>query len=201
MRACIDNGASNPSEEMELTRAYLQLVAPDSAYEAAHELLHHDSSFVRDAASDALLDLPAAAGFAVLTRLRDDEDRDVRWYVYEAVASAVTPWDPRAENAVPMLAGGLRDEDFSIRWVASNGLLRIGARAVVPVLEEIARGEASATFHEAARRVLSRVDASPELAAEIAALVDSLGRGTTVVQSRPLAADILDRLAGSRGAS
>ena len=157
--------------------------------ELAHQLLHDERDLVRDAASDALAEIGAAA-HAALSPLLADEDREVRWYVTEALARE------HDEDAIPLLVEQLKDDDFSIRWVASNGLLDAGTASVVPVVRAIARDEPSLLFHNAARRVLARVSASHDVDDQLLELVTSLGRSTTMYQSQPLALDLLKRLLG-----
>ena len=196
LRACIDR-ERQPAPQMSMARAYVRALRDEDLPAAARELLHHDTSFVRDAVADALVAVQSSAAFEALRGLADDRDRDVRWYAYEALAS-----DPerltRIEDALDLLARGLRDDDFSIRWVAANGLLRIGAAAIVPVLRALVRERPTSAFHETARRVLSRVEASESLAPALARLVESLGHGTTDVQSPPLAQSMLEQLFGIR---
>jgi HEAT repeat protein len=196
LRACLDR-ERQPAAQTSLARAYVRALRDEDLPAAARELLHHDSSFVRDAVAGALVDAQSPAAFEALRGLADDREREVRWYAYEALAS-----DPerltRIDDALDLLARGLRDDDFSIRWVAANGLLRIGAAAIVPVLRALVRERPMPAFHEAARRVLGRVEASEPLAPELARLVDSLGHGTTDVQSPPIAQSILEGIFGIR---
>ena len=188
VRRCIDEDRDGARKRV-LTRCYLALLGADRAGDQAGELLHHDSSHVREATFEALVGYGERA-LPVLEELSRDEHRETRWYAYEAASRA------ESERAVPMLLAGLKDADFSIRWVASNGLILIGTPAVMQVMTALADDKATPDFHAAVRRVLSRVSAAPPLDAELERLVESLSRETSIYQSPVLARDILHRLYG-----
>ena len=100
------------------------------------------------------------------------------------------------EESIPLLVDQLADEDFSIRWVASNGLLAVGSAAIIPVLRALVEREPSPLFHSAVRRVLSRVSASTVVHEQLRELIDSLSRPTTVYESQGLALALLKRWRG-----
>lgn len=174
-----------------LARACVLAAPLDELPELAGTLIHDERDLVRDAASDALVDRGSEA-LPVLHELLQSKDRDARWYATEALARE------RSEEFLPLLVDRLGDDDFAIRWVATNGLLAVGSASIVPILRELARREPSLLFHNAARRVLARVSASPSIHETIEKLVDSLGRSTTVYQSEGIAAELLERLLGER---
>lgn len=186
-RRCLDD--AEPSRQLALTRDLLLTVETAGLEALAEDLLHHDSSFVRDAAAHGIVELGSDA-VPVLERLTEDGDRDTRWYAYEAIARAERP------EYVDLLIEGLQDDDFSIRWVASNGLIAIGAGAVIPLLRALVDEHASPLFHNAARRIFSRVSAAPDLDADVRALVESMSHQTTVYETSLKARDILRRLGG-----
>ncbi|MEZ4502894.1 MAG: HEAT repeat domain-containing protein [Dehalococcoidia bacterium] len=174
--------------------AYVPALDADRLATEAHRLLAHKDADVREAAYDALSELgprvlPALEGPA------SDKDRDVRWFAYE-IASHL-----EGTAAIPMLLRGLHDGDFSIRWVASNGLISTGPESVRPLLEALVTERPSLSFHSAARRIFTRIDASSPLDEQVRRLADALGRETTIVEAGPVAKDILDRLYGGAAAS
>src|SRR5690606_18431530 len=84
-RRCLDD--AEPSRQLTLARHLLRTVDTAELEALAHDLLHHRSSFVRDAAADSVVELGSDA-LPVLERLTEDDDRDVRWYAFEAIARA-----------------------------------------------------------------------------------------------------------------
>jgi len=168
-------------------QAILVLAQPEELPGLSHDLLHHDRSQVREAAYDGLIERGVEA-LPALETLATEDDRETRWFAYQAAARLDDP------AALPLLVRGLRDDDFSIRWTASSALIERGPLTVQSILEALASERPSIPFHEAARRVLSRIDAGPPLDEEVARLVDALGRETTSVESPSLARDIVKRL-------
>ncbi len=182
----IERGRSNHVRAA-FSQSLVVLAQADDLPALSSDLLHHDRSQVREAAYDGLIERGVEA-LAALEALATDEGREVRWFAYQAAARLEDP------AAVPLLVRGLRDDDFSIRWTASNALIERGPLTVQPILEAVASERPSIPFHEAARRVLSRIEAAPPLDEEVARLVDALGRETTSVESPSLARDIVKRL-------
>jgi HEAT repeat protein len=176
-----------------LARAYVLATPFDRLPTVAHELLHDKRDLVRDATAHALAELGRPA-LPTMRLLLEDKDREVRWYATVALAR-----DHR-ENAIALLVDQLGDEDFAIRWVASNGLLDLGSPSVVPLLKTLAQRKPSPLFNNAARRVLSRVSASDSLRELLDDLVDSLSRETTVYESQGKALELLKRLRGDERA-
>lgn len=185
LRRCIER--ERDAAQMTVTRVYLRLIAPDEAVAAAQELLHHRGEGVREAAYDALIERGPAALPAV-EALSADRHRDVRWFAYQAASH----WGDT--RAIPLLIRGLRDEDFSIRWLSANGLIELEQPALVPLIEALAVEEPTTTFHAAALRVLRRVPYPAGLDADVRRLADSLAHQTTTEQSVPIARAIMDRL-------
>lgn len=187
IRACLETAGE--VAQGSLTRACVLTAPHERLPLLAEEFLHDRRDLVRDAAAHALAELGPPA-FPALRELLNDEDREVRWYATEALAREAR------SDSMDLLVEQLGDEDFSIRWVASNGLIEVGAASVIPVVTALARHDPSQLFHNAARRVLSRVQASPLLQEMLQDLVESLSRPTTVYESQALALEILKRLRG-----
>jgi len=193
LRTCIE-GERDSAKQRAYVLAYVAALDASRLATETHRLLAHRDADVREAAYDALGEL----GPRVLPALEapsTDRDRDVRWFAFE-IASHL-----EGSEAIPVLLRGLRDEDFSIRWVASNGLIAIGAASVRPLLEALVTERPSLSFHSASRRIFTRIDASSGLDEQVRALAEALGRETTIVEAGPLAKDILERLFGGAGAS
>ena len=179
--------ARNNDSRAAFSQAIVVLARPEELPALSRSLLHHDRSQVREAAYDGLIERGIDA-LPALESLATEEDRETRWFAYQAAARLDDP------AAVPLLVRGLRDDDFSIRWTASSALIERGPLTAQPILEALATEHPTIPFHEAARRVLSRIEAGPPLDEEVAHLVDALGRETTSVESPSLARDIVKRL-------
>jgi HEAT repeat protein len=190
LRACIE-GEHDAAKRRAYVLAYVPALDDDRLAFEAHRLLGHEDAHVREAAYDALTELGARI-LPALEAPSTDRDRDVRWFAYE-LASHIEGTD-----AIPLLLRGLQDEDFSIRWVASNGLIEIGAASVRPLLEALVHERPSLSFHAAARRIFTRIDAAGSLDEQVRQLAGALGRETTIVEAGPMAKDILQRLYGER---
>lgn len=178
LRRCID-GERDPGRRIAISHAYLALVGAEAGAAIAAGWIRGTDSALREGAFEALLDFGAAA-LGVLEELAADANRDVRWHAFEALCQLHAP-----EAITPLLAG-LADKDSAIRWAASRGLAAAGAPALIPVLEALVRREPGQQFHRAVRRVLVRLPA-PGHEQERAALVESLGHLTTIVESGPRA--------------
>ncbi len=170
---------------LRLARAYLRLLGVEGL-PTAIEWVSGADPMLREAAYDALHDLREQALPALLD-LVQHRNPDVRWCAYEVAEHLHRP------SMVPVLVRGLWDQEAANRWAASNGLIRLGQAALIPTLTALVTEPGSVTFHGAARRVLARLEVAghEDLRAR---LLDSLGRGTTVVQSGPIAAALLAAL-------
>ena len=193
LRDCIE-GERDSALQRSYVLAYVPAVDAERLAVETHRLLAHGDSDVREAAYDALSEL----GPRVLPALEapsTDRDRDVRWFAYQVASHVEGP------EAIPLLLRGLQDQDFSIRWVASNGLIAMGPGSVRPLLEALVTERPTLSFHAAAKRIFTRVDASSGLDEQVRRLADALGRETTIVEAGPVAKDILERLYGGAPAS
>jgi HEAT repeat protein len=150
------------------------------------DLMRHDDPHVREAAFDAIVDLGEPA-LDVLADLTGDDEPERRWLAYEAIRRI------HSAAAIAALLAGLHDEEFGIRWLASDGLIELGEPAYVPLLQAIVHEEPDLRFHQAAGRVVRRI-ALPEHEQAVDALAASLTRGTSEVESGPLALELLNRI-------
>lgn len=98
-------------------------------------------------ARESLVGLGSAATSELLTALADPRVQ-VRWEAAKALAEIA---DPRSADT---LVETLRDEDFGVRWLAAEGLIRLGRKGLVPLLEALARGLVSERFRAGAHHVI-----------------------------------------------
>lgn len=60
-------------------------------------------------------------------------------------------------RSVPKLIILLDDTDFDIRWIASEGLIRIGRKSITPLLKAICVGKSSLFLDRRAHQILSKL--------------------------------------------
>jgi HEAT repeat protein len=57
-------------------------------------------------------------------------------------------------RSIPFLINLLDDKEFEIRWIAAEGLIKIGRRAILPLLKSIRDGKSTFIFNKGAHHVL-----------------------------------------------
>ena len=57
-------------------------------------------------------------------------------------------------RSIPLLIKLLDDKEFEIRWIAAEGLIKIGRRSILPLLKSVRDGESSLFFNRGAHHVL-----------------------------------------------
>jgi HEAT repeat protein len=57
-------------------------------------------------------------------------------------------------KSIPSLIGLLDDKEFDIRWIAGEGLIKIGRRSILPLLKSVLDGKSSHFYNESAHHVL-----------------------------------------------
>ena len=60
-------------------------------------------------------------------------------------------------RSIPVLINLLDDTEFDIRWIASEGLIRIGRRSIMPLLKTICVRKSSLFLDRGAHQILSRL--------------------------------------------
>lgn len=81
-----------------------------------------------------------------------DDDKHKRWEVVKALGQI---GDARAADA---LITALEDENFDVRWLASEGLIAIGLPAVMPMLRRLLDRVKSLEFREGVHHVLHGIN-------------------------------------------
>lgn len=109
--------------------------------------LSSEHGALRTQARAELVRLGSAATADLLAALADPRVQ-VRWEATKALAEIA---DPESAEA---LVQTLRDEDFGVRWLASEGLIRLGREGLIPLLEALARGLVSERFRAGAHHVI-----------------------------------------------
>jgi HEAT repeat protein len=101
---------------------------------------------------------------AVSTLLDGDEKR-LRW---EAAKTLVAIVDPPSTGVLIAL---LRDQESDLRWIAADGLINLGPRSVVPLLESLLADPPTKGQVQMTGRVLRRLASENDVLQEIAAPV------------------------------
>lgn len=57
-------------------------------------------------------------------------------------------------RSIPILISLLDDKEFEIRWIAAEGLIKIGRRSICPLLKAVRDGKSSFFFNKGAHHVL-----------------------------------------------
>jgi hypothetical protein len=100
------------------------------------------------------------------------------------------------KRSVPLLISLLHDPESDIRWIAAEGLIKIGRRSILPLLRSI-RNEKSSHFHDkGAHHVLSSLldkNEKEKLASLMLSLDDyhELGETAPVEASKALKAKVI----------
>jgi HEAT repeat protein len=89
----------------------------------------------RQRAREALVDIGQPAESALRIALTSPHEQ-VRWEAAKALSEIAAP------ESAPGLVTALEDREFSVRWIAAEGLVAIGHRSIEPLLEAlVARGD------------------------------------------------------------
>jgi HEAT repeat protein len=57
-------------------------------------------------------------------------------------------------RSIPLLINLLDDKEFEIRWIAAEGLIKIGRRSILPLLKSVRDGKSSYFLNKGAHHVL-----------------------------------------------
>ncbi len=94
------------------------------------EKLQSDEGLKREQAREFLVKA-GSKSLPFVTELLDSEKHKHRWEAMKVIAEIGTT------DSIPVLLDGLVDESGDIRWIASEGLIRVGKFSVKPLLELI----------------------------------------------------------------
>jgi len=128
------------------------------------ELESEDGS-VRERARHQL----AARGTEIVPELSKLVEHKVSTTRWEAVKTLVEIDDP---TVIPVLVEALRDEEFDVRWVAADGLIKFGELALPPIYNALEKDPHFRGFRDAAHHVLHDMRYGP--ASVSAELIDPI---------------------------
>ncbi len=108
-------------------------------------------------------------------------------YRWECLKTLVQIADP---NALELFLLALEDENFDIRWLAAEGLIKLGPSAAVPMLEYLMANMSSEAVRDGARHVLKalrhKLKGKKELDELITALQHTTDAGSISMRSYTL---------------
>ncbi len=120
---------------------------PDNIASLIKELFDSEDSVNKLAARRTLVALGKQI-VSKLHRLLNSENGSIRM---EAVKLVELIADRRS---IPFLINQLDDKEFEIRWIAAEGLIKIGRQVILPLLRAIRDGKSSFIFNKGAHHVL-----------------------------------------------
>jgi len=94
-------------------------------------------------------------GRKAVVALREALTSKEEWKRWEAAKALGQISDP---SAIGALVRSLEDEMFDVRWLAAEGLIAIGPRALVPLLRQLTKQPDSLWLREGAHRILHSID-------------------------------------------
>ncbi len=146
------------------------------------QALDMDRGPLHKAARKALSRLGSMAGPALVEAL-SHPDGHIRWHAARGLGEA---GDPRA---VHLLAEGLYDDVYAVRWASADVLARLGEPGILAVLELVSQRSPSESARQAIYHALHGL-ASLELRTRLAPLLDAL-HGPAADLEAPLVAQRL----------
>ncbi len=86
-----------------------------------------------------------------LLKCLQDPDEGVRWEAAKLLRNLDDP------AAIAPLIEALEDRNFSVQWLAADGLVALGRRSLIPLLEALAKEPESESLRQGAHHVLSEL--------------------------------------------
>jgi len=121
--------------------------ARDTAIEFAISELANKSGFARVDARDYLVSMKEKA----VPQLTEALESDNQWVRWEAAKALSKIGDPVAAQS---LINALEDKMFDVRWIAAEGIIAIGRKALIPLLSALTKRGDSLWLREGAHHVI-----------------------------------------------
>ena len=148
---------------------------PDNLTSLIKESLDSKNSVKKLAARNALVEMGKTI-IPKLHRLLNSENALLRMEAAKIVELIAD------RRSIPFLINLLDDKEFEIRWIAAEGLIKIGRRAILPLLKSIRDGKSTFILNEGAHHVLLSLlkeDEKIKLTALLLSLDDAQELGET----------------------
>lgn len=146
--------------------------------------LDNEDGFIRQEARTALVKIGEPAVDALI-KVLVMPDGHTRWEAAKALSQISSP------QSVQALVQALEDEQFSVRWLAAEGLVNIGQDSLEPLLRALVSHSNSVWLREGAHHVLSDLigmkSLSESLSKQIAPVLAAL-KSVEPIAATPLAA-------------
>ena len=105
---------------------------------------------LRRKAREDLLEL-GEPGINHLTELAKNEDESKRWEAIKLIQQIGN------DETINVLLTALEDDEFSIRWLASEGVINMGKHGIIPLLETIIQKPSSTYLKRSAHHILKEL--------------------------------------------
>jgi HEAT repeat protein len=112
--------------------------------------LTHESGLVRKKAREVLVEIGAPA-VDFLVSFINHPDKKARWEAVKALSEINDP------DAAPFLVDALTDDSSEIRWLAGEGLAKMGAKGIWAVFDALIIEPDSPFLRKGAHHVLARM--------------------------------------------
>lgn len=139
------------SRRIQATRALGQYKSPN-AIVLLIDAVRSGDRMVAAAAVESLQEIGAAGVPAVSEALTATREDQARWSLVK-VLSAVGD-----ERAIPTLMGALEEKNYGTRWLAAEGLARIGRPVLVPLLRQVAETKASTWLRDGVWHIMNKIN-------------------------------------------
>jgi HEAT repeat protein len=152
--------------------------------------LTHESGLVRKKARELLVEIGKPAVDFLLSFI-DHPDKNTRWEAVKALSEINDP------DSAPFLVIALEDESSEIRWMAAEGLAKMGAKGAWAVFDVLILEPDSIFLRKGAHHVLSRMAEiydDPELKEFHKILEAPDARFKIALESKPYLKKIIERI-------
>lgn len=120
---------------------------PENLTSLIKELLDSESSVKKLAARRTLVKMGRSI-IPKLHKLLSSDNGSLRMEVAKIVELIAD------RRSIPFFINLLDDKEFEIRWIAAEGLIKIGKRSILPLLKSVRDGKSSFIFNKGAHHVL-----------------------------------------------
>ncbi|NOX87383.1 MAG: HEAT repeat domain-containing protein [Calditrichaeota bacterium] len=135
----------------------------------------------------------AAMGKEAIDSLKELLDHPKRIYRWEALKTMVEIGDP---VSIPLFIQALEDDEGDVRWIAAEGLIKMGSQSIIPLLKTLVERSDYIFVLVGAHHVFYNLKKAKELPADfpidklLSALKSSGWKGSV----KPLAYELLNSL-------
>jgi HEAT repeat protein len=161
----------------------------ESAVKSLIDELHSKDGSVRRQARHKLVEIGSAAVADLVQRIESSK-HSFKWEIMKTLEQIADP------QSAPQLIKVLEDDEFDIRWLAAEGLIRMGPAAIRPLLEALSLKSDSVFMREGAHHILSALgdDQLGNARNEIRELMNHLKKVSSVEDVPILVSRVLEEM-------